>query len=72
MAKNPKKQPNKILAFSSMGLEMGLTIFLAAKLGAWLDTKYPNNKNYFTLTTVVIAFIASMYILIKKLNKMQE
>ena len=72
MAKNPKKQPNKILFFSSLGLEMGITIYLSAKLGNWLDSKYPNDKNYFTLSLVLIGFVASMFLLIKKLKKIQD
>jgi len=72
MAKNQKKQPNKLLFFSGLGLELGLTIFLSAKLGKWLDQKYPNDNNYYTLIIVVIAFIGSMFLLIKKLQKIQD
>ncbi|HFS68064.1 MAG TPA: AtpZ/AtpI family protein [Flavobacteriia bacterium] len=72
MAKKPIKQPNKLLFFSSLGLEMGITIYLSAKVGNWLDYKYPNNNKYFTLTLVLIAFVVSMFLLIKKLKKIQD
>lgn len=72
MAKNQKKQPNKLLFFSSLGIEMGLTIYLSAKLGKWLDYKYPNDKNYFTLIIILIGFVGSMIVLIKKLQKIQN
>jgi hypothetical protein len=72
MVKKQKKQPNKLLFFSSIGIEMGITIYLSAKLGNWLDTKYPNEKNYFTLVAVTLSFIGSMFLLIKKLKKIQD
>ncbi len=73
MEKNPKKQPNKFLILSSLGLEMGLTMFLSVKLGNWLDTKYGSSEfNYFTMAATVLGFIAMMYLLIKKLKKIQD
>ena len=72
MAKNPKKRPNKILFFSSLGIELGLTIFLSVKLGNWLDQHYQTTFNYYTMITTVIGFVASMYLLIKRLQKLQD
>ena len=72
MAKNQKKQPNKLLLFSGLAFEMGITIYICAKIGNWLDYKYPNTKNYFTLSLVVFGFVASMFLLIKKLQKLQN
>jgi len=72
MAKNQKKQPNKLFLFSGLAIEMGITIYICAKIGNWLDDKYPNSNNYFTLSLVVFGFVATMFLLIKKLQKIQN
>ena len=70
--KKPGKQPNKFLVFSTIGLEMGLTIYLSIKLGKWLDIKFSGDFKTYTLICTVLGFIVSMYLLIKKLNKLNS
>lgn len=65
----PKKQPNPFIAFSSIAIQMGLTIYLGSKLGAWLDIKFENeNEFYYKLVTFLAIFLA-MYSVIKKVLK---
>lgn len=70
--KKPEKQPNKFLLFTSVGIEMGLTIYLSIKLGKWLDLKYSSDFKTYTLICTILGFIISMYLLIKKLNKLNS
>ena len=70
--KKPGKQPNKFLIFTSIGLEMGITIYLSIRLGKWLDGKYSDDFKTYTLICTVLGFIISMYLLIKKLNKLNS
>ncbi len=69
--KKPKKPLNKFIRLTGIGLQMGITIYLASYLGKWLDLKYPNEKNIYniilTLSGVVLSFY-SLLIQIKKLD----
>ena len=66
------KQLKTFARFSGLGLQMGVTIFLAAKLGNWLDEKYPSEKKWFTLSCVLLAFVLSLYSLVRQLNRHNE
>ena len=70
---NNKKQPNKYIKFTSIALQMGLTIYLGSKLGEWLDQKYnTNNQIYYkvvTLIAVAVAMFSVIYQVIKITNK---
>jgi membrane protease YdiL (CAAX protease family) len=72
MTQKPKKPLNKYIRLTGVGLQMGLTIYLAAYLGKWLDGKYPNENNlytiFITLLGVVIAFY-NLLIQVKQINK---
>lgn len=48
---------SKFVRFSSMGLQIGLTIWLASLIGGWLDNKYPNEHlSYFKILTLLAVF----------------
>lgn len=70
---NNKKQPNKYIKFTSIALQMGLTIYLGSKLGEWLDQKYSTtNQIYYkvvTLIAVAVAMFSVIYQVIKITNK---
>ncbi len=69
---NQKKPLNKYLALSGVGLQMGITIYLFAYLGKWIDAKYPNEKNIYTLICVTFGFVISLYSLIKQLERINK
>ena len=70
---NNKKQPNKYIKFTSIALQMGLTIYLGSTLGEWLDQKYnTTNQIYYkvvTLIAVAVAMFSVIYQVIKITNK---
>ena len=72
MAKNPKKPPNKFLIFTSIGLEMGITIYLSIKLGKWLDLKYPKDFKLYTMIGTIFGIAISLYLINKKLQKLNN
>lgn len=48
---------SKFVRFSSMGLQIGLTIWVASLIGGWLDNKYPNEHlSYFKILTLLAVF----------------
>ena len=70
-----KKQRNKWLALINIPIQMGIIVFLFAKLGQWLDQKFINEYNLYvkilTMVGVAIAFynIARQ---LKEINKSEE
>ncbi len=70
-----KKQRNKWLALINIPIQMGIIVFLFAKLGQWLDLKFINKHNLYvkilTMVGVAIAFynIARQ---LKEINKSEE
>ena len=68
--KLPKKPLKNWAVFSSIGLQMGLTIFLGNKLGAWLDKRY--HLDFLEETLTMVAIFASMYLIIRRVNKLND
>ncbi|WP_240788965.1 AtpZ/AtpI family protein [Psychroserpens sp. NJDZ02] len=68
MARKPKKQLNPYIRFTSIALQMGITIWLGSILGNWLDLNYSTNQFYFKTITLLAVFVA-MYSVIKQVVK---
>lgn len=72
-----KKKPNKksnntlksIAIFTGIAAQMGVTIFLGAYFGKWLDIKYPQDKKWFTMIFTILSVGISLYMVLKQLNK---
>ena len=72
MGKPPKKQLNKYLQLSSVGLQMGISIYLGAYFGKKMDARYQFEKPVFTIGFILIAFLFSMYSLLQKLKSLDK
>ena len=71
--KNKKqKQRNKALALTGVAAQMGITIFLGAYLGKYLDTQFPADKKWFTMVLIIVAVAISLYNVVKQLDKINE
>jgi uncharacterized membrane protein YfcA len=68
----PKNQRNKIIELSGMGIQMGVTIFLGAYFGKWLDGEYPADKKWFTMLFTIAAVAVSLYSMIQQVNKLND
>jgi hypothetical protein len=65
----PKKQRHRYLRFTSIAIQMGLTIYLGSKLGEWLDIRFEtNNQVYYKVVTLISVFIA-MFSIIQQVLK---
>ena len=72
MIKKPPIKPlNKFIRLSGSGVQMGVTIYLAAYFGKKMDA-YFGYHNAITLSLVLVAFIVSIYSLLQQLKKIQE
>lgn len=67
-----KKKNNRFIVLMGFGLQMGVTIYLGAALGRFLDAKYPMDKNWFTIAFTILALIISFYNLLRQVNKLNE
>ena len=52
--------------------QMGVTIFLGAYLGKWLDTKYPADKQWYTILCTLSSVAIALYMVLKQINKLNE
>lgn len=71
--KSPKKQPlNKFVRLSGVGMQMGITIYLAAYFGKKIDAHYGFQKNYVTLILILFGFIGTLFSLMVQLKKIND
>ncbi len=71
--KDSQKKPlNKFIRLTGVGLQIGITIYLASYFGKKVDAYYQNDKNYITLIFILIAFLGSLISLMIQLKKIQE
>lgn len=63
---------NKFLRLTSAGLQMGITIFLFAYLGKYLDERYPNEKNIYTAILTIVGVAIAIVSLIRQVNKINS
>ena len=67
-----KRSLNKYVRFTGIAFQLGATIYLAAYIGKWLDTKFLMEKKIFTLVLILIGLIASIWSIVKQLDKINN
>jgi len=70
--KNKKKQPKRFIVLIAVGSQMGITIFLGATLGKFLDAKYQTEKAWFTIALTLFTLLISLYFVLQTLNKLNN
>ncbi len=68
----PKKKPNYWLSLTGIAVQMGVIIYLGAWAGQWLDEKYQNEKNTYTIFLTLLAVVIAMYLVIKQTKKLNS
>ncbi|MGB5229625.1 AtpZ/AtpI family protein [Eudoraea sp.] len=71
MAKG-KKEVKYWLSLTGIAVQMGVIIYLGASLGQWLDLKYQNEKNTYTIILTLFAVAISMYLVIQQTKKLNS
>lgn len=64
--KQKRKSLNTWIEFTQIGLQMGVIITAGVLIGIWLDEKYPNKHQVFTIILSLFAVFAALYMVIKK------
>lgn len=70
--KNKRKQPNRLLTLTLVATQMGVTIFLGASLGKYLDERYSTPKPWFTISLTLFSLLVSLYSVLKQVNKLND
>lgn len=73
MEKESETKKSRVwLRFSSMGLQMGLTIYVAHLLGQWMDHAHPSTVVNYDKTFTIFAVFGSTYSIIRQVIKMSN
>ncbi len=72
MPKEPKSSYNYYLRFSSAAVQMGVTIFAGSYLGKWLDSKYPMDKNWFTIICTILSVAIAIVSVLRQVNRINK
>ena len=70
--KNSEKKPPRFIALTGIALQMGITIFLFAELGKFLDEKFTEEKSYFKIGLTLMGVVVSFYNLMRQVNKLND
>ncbi len=62
----PKTRTNTFLRFTSLGFQMGITIYLMNLLGVWLDGKYPSKIISYTPVLTLFAVFGTIFSVIRQ------
>ncbi|MDO8999232.1 MAG: AtpZ/AtpI family protein [Bacteroidota bacterium] len=66
------KQPNQLLKYSNLAIQMSVIIGLAAWGGNKLDIYYKNETPIYTIVLSLLGIGAALYIVLKDLIKSQK
>ncbi|MCP4882966.1 MAG: AtpZ/AtpI family protein [Flavobacteriales bacterium] len=69
--KKPKRQLNRYIVLSGIGLQMGVTIYLASRLGKWLDSTY-TESNIYTIVLTLLGVALSFYSMLRQLKNLDN
>lgn len=63
---------SKFVRFTGMGLQMGVTIWVASLIGEWLDKTYPSESISYFKSCTILAVFGTTYSIIRQVIKMGQ
>lgn len=72
MDQGKPKKPNPYARFSTVGIQMAITIAGFTWLGVYLDEKQKNDTAIWTIVLSLTGVFASMYLIFKEVKKMND
>jgi len=68
-----KKRPhNKLLVLTAASFQMGVTIYLGAYLGDYLESTYLESTGHIKTICVILSVFISIYMMIKQTKKLNH
>lgn len=68
----PGWKSNIYIRFSSIGIQMGATIFLFTWLGVYLDDYFKNKTPWLTIILSLFGVIGSLVLVIREVTKLNQ
>lgn len=62
----------RYLALTGIAAQMGVTIVAGGYLGKYLDSVYPNEKQWFTIGITLFSVAVALYIVLKQVNRLNQ
>lgn len=73
MNKPKKKNPlRKYLQLTGVTFQMGITIYLGAYFGKWLDNYFQTSQKPYTIVVTLLALIISIWSVLVQLKKIND
>ncbi|NOR28855.1 MAG: hypothetical protein GQ540_10065 [Lutibacter sp.] len=73
MNKPPKKkQLNRYIQLTGVAFQMGITIYLGAYFGKWLDAHFQTSNKTFTIIGTLVAMVVSIWSVLAQLKKIND
>ncbi|WP_317169716.1 AtpZ/AtpI family protein [Hanstruepera ponticola] len=69
--KGPKEQLKNVAILSGIAIQMGVTIYLFALLGKWLDGEYNQGEKLYTIILTLLGVAISFYVVLKQVNRIK-
>ena len=69
---SPGWKSNIYIRFSSIGIQMGATIFLFTWLGVYLDDYFKNKTPWLTIILSLFGVIGSLVLVIREVTKLNQ
>ena len=69
---SPGWKSNIYIRFSSIGIQMGATIFLFTWLGVYLDDYFKNKTPWLTIILSLFGVIGSLVLVIREVSKLNQ
>ena len=69
---SPGWKGNIYIRFSSIGIQMGATIFLFTWLGVYLDDYFKNKTPWLTIILSLFGVIGSLVLVIREVTKLNQ
>tara|TARA_Y100000768_G_scaffold292294_1_gene226221 strand:- start:969 stop:1172 length:204 start_codon:yes stop_codon:yes gene_type:complete len=66
-----KKQPNKWLVFSSLFFQIAIIMYLFIKIGAYIDSKYSFNNDFYSLIFSAFGIIVILFLISNQSKKLK-
>lgn len=71
-SKRPKSPLKNFAIFSGMAIQMGLTIFLFAYGGRWLDEKYNEGRKLYLIILTLLGVFIAIYVVLRQLKNNED
>ena len=69
---NKKNQFPKYLQLTGVAFQMGITIYLGAYFGKWLDEYFQTSNRTYTIILTLLALIISIWSVLMQLKKIND